>query len=243
MKILILTPNDHYYSPYTIDLINTKNEIIVISTPTLNKNETITKIIRRSGFIFLYHMLIMKIIIYLRRLYGKEKNLKSVCKNKGMQFIPIDKINDSVEIIKNMKPKIIFSLFFNQIIKKEVISIPKYFLNVHPSLLPKYRGVSPIFWVLKNNEKTTGTSIHLLDDGIDTGDIVFQKSIEITSNDTFHSLYKKSALIAADLINRVIYRVGKNRFKCKKQKESEATYFTFYNKQDVKNFLKKRKFI
>ena len=78
-----------------------------------------------------------------------------------------------INLIQDLKPDIIVSAYFNQIIKEPVIDLPKFgILNIHPGWLPAYRGAMAYFWVLKNGSEKAGVSIHWIDKGIDTGELV-----------------------------------------------------------------------
>ena len=114
---------------------------------------------------------------------------------------------------------------FMKIIPKEVFSAPKYgSINIHPSLLPKYRGPSPTYWVLKNREKATGLTCHYIDSGIDTGDIISQRKIVVEPHDTVSSIIEKQKLIIEELVEESIKRLQDRTFKPMVQKEELASY-------------------
>ena len=120
-------------------------------------------------------------------------DLKKVCINKRINF-SLNKISlDNIPF----KPDLICVAYYNYIIPKDVINFcNKKIFNIHPSLLPKYRGCSSITWALINNEKYTGFTYHFIDENIDTGNIIFQKEIKINDYDTGGSLYMKVMLEA-----------------------------------------------
>lgn len=104
----------------------------------------------------------------------------------------VNSINDHVEEITKFHPDYLLSVYYRRIIKPKILEIVKYkAMNLHPSLLPAYRGTKSSVWALLNNEKQTGISFHYINDKIDDGNIILQKEIEITNEDTAYSLYHK----------------------------------------------------
>jgi methionyl-tRNA formyltransferase len=96
---------------------------------------------------------------------------------------------------------------YGRILPKELLSLPRLgALNVHPSLLPKYRGATPIQSALRNGDERTGVSIMLMDDGMDTGELVLQEQTEIAPDDTYGTLHDRLALYGGELLGRAIDR-------------------------------------
>jgi methionyl-tRNA formyltransferase len=115
----------------------------------------------------------------------KHKRLENTALSNAIEYIREKNINSSVvvEKVKKLKPDFLITAHFEKLIKKDLLDIPIVgALNLHPSLLPYYRGMSPQHWPIINGEKKTGITVHFLDEGIDTGDIVQQKEIELTDN-------------------------------------------------------------
>lgn len=124
---------------------------------------------------------------------------------------------------------------FGQILPKEILEIPKYgCLNVHASLLPKYRGPSPIQCAILNGEKETGATIILMDEKIDHGPILTQRKTTIGSNETQKQLYDRLAILGAELLIDTIpdWLRGKIRVRC--QDEKRATYTKILKREDGK---------
>ncbi|WP_430816956.1 methionyl-tRNA formyltransferase [Carboxylicivirga sp. RSCT41] len=117
----------------------------------------------------------------------------------------------TIELIQSKKPDLIVVANFNQILKKGILSIPKIgCINVHPSLLPDYRGANPIFWMFKNNEQTGGTTIHLIDEGIDTGGIIKQSEFRLSESESVQSYSIKCGHAAAKDLNSVLDSLSEN---------------------------------
>lgn len=108
---------------------------------------------------------------------------------------------DSVEYIRSLSPDAIVVVAFGQILSQEILDIPRYgCINVHASLLPKYRGAAPIQKAILEGEKVTGITTMLMDKGLDTGDILLQEEVEINDDETGGSLFSKLSLVGAKLI-------------------------------------------
>lgn len=134
----------------------------------------------------------------------------------------------TVETIKNLSPDLIVVSSFNQIIPQPIINIPKLgIINIHPSLLPKYRGATPTVWVLLNGEKETGITIHFIEnERIDCGRIVSQAKLKIEPDDTDGSIRRKLAKLSEKVLIkaiRLISREGKEIFLG--QNEPEAAFY------------------
>jgi UDP-4-amino-4-deoxy-L-arabinose formyltransferase/UDP-glucuronic acid dehydrogenase (UDP-4-keto-hexauronic acid decarboxylating) len=128
--------------------------------------------------------------------------------------------------IKEMAPDFIFSFYYRNMVKKDILDIPKNgCLNLHGSLLPAYRGRCPINWVLVNGETETGVTLHYMTEKPDDGDIVAQSKIEISKDDDAGSLHAKCAEAAAALLESVLPEIKGGSAKKTPQDSSKASYF------------------
>ena len=110
-----------------------------------------------------------------------------------------------IQHLKDLAPDVIVVVAYGQILTKNILELPPSgCLNIHPSLLPKYRGAAPIQWALINGEKETGVTIMLLDEGEDTGDIISQKAVEILADETSIDLHDRLANLAPSLLIKAI---------------------------------------
>ena len=138
-----------------------------------------------------------------------------------------------VDIIKTICPDLIVVIAFGQKISKEVTSLaPKSAINVHSSLLPKYRGAAPINWSIINGDTTSGVSIITVADKMDAGNILAQKAIAIASNETAGQLHDRLALLSADLLLNTINDIEKNTAIYTEQNHSMATSAPKLKKSD-----------
>lgn len=123
---------------------------------------------------------------------------------------------------------------FRLILQKEILDLfPKGVINVHPSLLPKYRGPTPVQTAILNSEKETGVSIIMLDEKVDHGNILFQKREQILPSDTTESLCQKLFKIGAEILKKELKNYLDGRTKGEKQNDKDATYTKRLNKQDA----------
>lgn len=136
-----------------------------------------------------------------------------------------------LEEMKALNPDIIVVVAFGQILPESILNIPKYgCINIHGSLLPKYRGAAPIQWSILNEEKVTGVTIMYMDKGMDTGDMLLKKEMPIESTDTYESLHDKMKVVGAEALKEafpMIIAGGKER---QKQNSDEATYASMIQK-------------
>jgi folate-dependent phosphoribosylglycinamide formyltransferase PurN len=133
-----------------------------------------------------------------------------------------------VQQVQLLAVDLIVVAMFARILKRELIDVPRLScINVHPSLLPRYRGPEPFYWVLANQEKTTGVTLHYIDEGIDSGDIILQRELEIRPNETEITLMDRSAIVAAELLREAIPHLLAGQTTRIRQDHSAATYYTF----------------
>ena len=135
--------------------------------------------------------------------------------------------------IENHKPDIIVVVAFGHIIPKNILAIPKIAaINIHASLLPKYRGPAPIQWAIINGESETGVTTMLMDDGLDTGDILLSSKIKIFSDDTSGTLHDRLANLSADVLIQTIEHIEAGDIRPISQDNSQATYAPLLKKND-----------
>ncbi len=137
--------------------------------------------------------------------------VKEYAQGKGMIVYETEKIKKDtalIDTLKNLKPDVIVVVAFGQILSQEILEIPKYgSINVHGSLLPKYRGAAPIQWAIINGDEVTGITTMYMDAGMDTGDMIQKVEIKIEDNDTYGSLYDKLKQAGGNLILETLDKV------------------------------------
>ena len=135
--------------------------------------------------------------------YAESKNIKVYQPEK------IRKDEELYETLKRLKPDVIVVVAFGQILPQKILDIPKYgSVNVHGSLLPKYRGAAPIQWAIISGEKVTGITTMYMDAGMDTGDMIQKAEVKIDDNDTFGTLYEKMKVKGGELIVQTLEKIA-----------------------------------
>jgi len=140
---------------------------------------------------------------------------------------------EAVEHLKSLKPDLIVVAAYGQILSSAVLSIPPLgCVNVHGSLLPKYRGAAPIARAILMGEKTTGVTTMLMDEGMDTGPILLAEETEIATQDNLQSLHDRLARMGADLLLQTLSGFEKGTVRPKAQDHSRATYAPKISKEE-----------
>ena len=174
------------------------------------------------------------------KLVGRKRILtntpvKQVALDNNIEVFQPEKIKEDYKKIIDINPDIIITCAYGQIIPEELINLPKYgCVNVHASLLPKYRGGAPIHWAKINGDDKTGVTIMYMDKCMDSGDIISQSEIEIKDEDTTESLFDKLSVLGASLLIKTLPSIFDNTNERIKQDESLITYAYNIKREDEK---------
>ena len=137
--------------------------------------------------------------------------------------------------IKEINPDLIVVVAYGKILPKEIIDIPKYgIINVHSSLLPKYRGASPIHSAILNGDKESGVSIMYIEEGLDSGDVILKEICEITEDDTLGTLHDRLKELGAIGLEKALKLIEAGEVKAEKQDDSKATFVKPITKEQAK---------
>ncbi len=157
--------------------------------------------------------------------YALEKNLKIY------QPIKIKNNTEFIDEIKTLNPDVICVVAYGKILPKEILEIPKLgCINVHGSLLPKYRGAAPIQWAVLNGDKTTGITTMYMNEGMDTGDMILKEEVEIGPEETTGDLWQKLSKIGGEILVKTLKLIEEGKAPREKQTE-EATLAPMLNKE------------
>ena len=169
-----------------------------------------------------------KIIVSPVKQFGIEHNIEIIQPHKL-------KDSDLIKKIKDLAPDLIVVVAYGKIIPREIIDIPKYgIINVHSSLLPKYRGASPIHSAVLNGDKETGVSIMYIEEELDAGDVILMESCEITETDTLGTLHDKLKVIGAELLGKALSLIEKEEVSSTPQDHTKATFVKPITKEEEK---------
>jgi len=165
--------------------------------------------------------------------------VKEIALKYNLLILQPKKIAEIEKKIHELKPDLILVSSYGQMIPKSILDIPKKkSLNLHPSLLPKYRGASPIQTAILNGEKTTGITIMKIDEKMDHGSIIAQQETDIKPDDTYESLESRLSEEITKLLIEILPRYFKNKIKPKIQDEDNATYTKILTRDDGRIDLK-----
>ena len=161
--------------------------------------------------------------------------VKELVFQQGLTLLQPEKVKEETfqEVARGLKPDLFVVVAYGQILPKSLLSIPKYgAVNVHASLLPRYRGAAPIAWAILKGEKVTGVTTMAMDEGMDTGDILLQTEVPISDKETCETLHDRLALLGAQLLLKTLENMEKGNVGPIPQDPSKATYAPPLKKED-----------
>lgn len=175
------------------------------------------------------------LVFIVPRYDTQDPVLKEWAEKLGIPYYPVANVNtkEFIEWLSSFDADLFISMSFNQILKKEILKASKKgFINCHAGALPFYRGRNPLNWVLINGEKEFGITVHYIDEGIDTGDIILQKKYEIKNHDDYSTLLDKAIQECALLLAESVELIEKNNDKVISQ-SSIHPVGTYYGRRIV----------
>jgi methionyl-tRNA formyltransferase len=253
MKAIIVTTDEPFYLPLTIKRLLESSvggsiKCIVVLPPTAKKRTWKTVIFEQTRLGFLYFVyrsvqfMVFKLLSMLKMSVGmRPHSIEAAAAKHDVALERIYDINadEAVGTIGRYDPDLIISLSASQVFSKRVTSLARWgAINVHNAPLPKYQGLMPSFWVLRYGEPETAVTVHLMDARIDTGDIVVQRRVPISPEDTLDSLIRKTKRVSAKVLLETIEMFIKHKGvpPTMPNDASKATYFGFPTRADVKAF-------
>ena len=143
-----------------------------------------------------------------------------------------DDAENSMKILKDISPDLIVVTAYGQILPKEILELPRYgCINIHASLLPKYRGAAPINWVILNGENETGVTSMQMSEGLDTGDMLIKKSTPIDKNETYEELYARLSVMGGEVLRETLDAIENNTLSPEKQNDELSCYSPMIKKE------------
>jgi len=247
MNVVIITQNDVFYLPKSLEFLiqnfpqhSKISGAVILDISPFGKRESFLqrslKTLRIFGPRFFFRYSFKFVWSTLRGI-----DVVSVFSKFNIPILNLKgNINDqeSLAKIQRYNPDLLISIAANQIFKKPLLELtPRGVLNLHTALLPKYRGLMPTFWVLKNNEQYTGVSVFFVDQGVDSGPILVQKRIPIgtMSQEELIIVTKK---LGMEAIIEAVNLIQNSHYKLLDNNDNEMTYYSFPTQDDVKEFKK-----
>jgi len=161
--------------------------------------------------------------------------IKIIALESGIRIYQSFNVNDSdtVKFLKDLDPDLFIVIAYGQILSQKILDIPKIFsINIHASLLPKYRGAAPINWAIIKGEKTTGITVIKMTKEMDAGPIIQQKEIEINNDDTSITLEDKLSHFAAQLLLATLSSIEDNNYNLMPQDKNNVSFAPKLKKED-----------
>lgn len=161
-----------------------------------------------------------------------EVKLKAL--ENGIEVYQPEKLRDDgvFETIKKLDPELIVVVAYGKILPKQILEFPKYgCINIHGSLLPKLRGAAPIQWSVINGDEFAGVTAMRMDEGLDTGDMILQKKVEIDPDETAGELYDRLSFVGAQALIETIELLEKGEAEYEKQDDALSTYAPLLDKE------------
>ncbi len=257
MKSVLVTQEEPFYISLLAGKIfaDCKNIKAVIILPGLPQGFSRLSYIKRLYDVFGPKDSIAYAALFIRfrfldfvrrwRRHGRFYSVGSAARRNSIPVYKLKNINapQSLALIKALEPELVISVAAPQIFGKELIGVAKYTINIHAALLPQYRGMMPSFWVLAKGEKSTGVTVHFLDEHIDTGNIILQRDIQISPRDTLHSLQIKVAQKGAIALLEVIKMIESGKVVSMPMSHG-GSYFSLPAKKEAREFRARgRRFI
>jgi len=170
---------------------------------------------------------------------GGAYSPRTLAKRHGIEYRHVKDVNDEyyIEYAESLSPDVLVSVAATQKFEPELLDIPsEAAINIHSSLLPEYKGVSPSFWSLLHDESKTGITVHYMDEKIDAGDIIRRKPIDIHEDDTLHTLNKRVAEQGSDLLFEALEAIRTGSVDAEPMPEG-GSYYSMPDRDNVKQFL------
>ncbi len=164
--------------------------------------------------------------------------VKHLALEEGLPVFQPQKMRDpeAVEELRSLRPDLIVVVAYGQILPKAVLDIPTYHcINVHASLLPKYRGAAPINKCIVDGETETGVTTMLMDVGLDTGDMLVKKSLPIGANETAGQLHDRLSLLGCKAMEETLTMLCDGTLKAEKQDDAQSSYASMMKKRMVRS--------
>ena len=163
--------------------------------------------------------------------------IKKIALDKGLEVFQPENINDeeSIKRMKEFNPDIILVVAYGQILSSHILNIPKIgCINIHGSLLPKYRGAAPINRAVVNGEKETGITFMFMKEKVDAGEIIFQEKMDILSDETYGELYYRLSALSAETLPKLLEKIKSGKTERISQDIKLVTFARKMSKEDGK---------
>lgn len=251
MRVVLLTQDDPFFLGKNIDFLlgNLPRGAQVVGcvlfqVSPFGKRQSFLEKLWSTFRIFGTEFFLRYAILFLKARVSERDSVNGALQKHGVPLINVEgTINspEAVATIASYKPDLLVSVAGNQIFHRPLLDLaPKGCINLHTALLPRYRGLMPTFWVLKNGESETGVSVFFVDEGIDSGPILVQKRVEIGGR-TQLELIEHTKQIGMQSIIEAMELIMRGRYTLIANDPAKASYYSFPTRADVREFLARGK--
>lgn len=255
LKVIVITQNDIFFIPTNILMAADLCDIVEVvdNKAKHSLDRKLADMLKWFGVLqctkmglFTVWRKIMGLIDVVcgYRLFNGKCSIKHAARKIGAEYRVVYNLNSEeyVQHVRDVAPDLIISYSAPQIIKPELLSVPKFgIINVHGALLPNYRGCMPSFWYLYNDENWGGATVHFMSADIDDGDICMQGGVDISDCNTMFQLMKKTKKLGGELICEFIRQVMLGTVVTRPNDTAHGSYFTWPTIDQAREFKKKGK--
>ena len=249
LRVVILTQDERSILPDAVDYLLRRlgHDIeivgaVVFSASPFGKSESVATKVQKVLSIFGLRFAIQYSFVAAGQIFFGRGSVRRVFSDHGIEVIEAGKnINapQELQVLESYDADILLSITGNQIFKRPLIDLPRLgILNLHTALLPKYRGLMPTFWVLKNREKETGVSVFWVDEGIDSGPIVVQKRVALSPSISQRALVKTTKILGMEAIVEALNKIKSGDHAVMTNDDQHSSYCKFPSAEDVREFRK-----
>lgn len=248
MRVVLITQDEPFFLGRSLDhllgIMPGGVEVVgcvLLSPSPFGKRETLPQKLWRTYRIFGAGFVAHYVMRYALTLAERAGRVEPVLSRHGVPILRLEEgINApaSLAAISAFRPDLLVSVAGNEIFRRPLLDLaPQGCLNLHSALLPRYRGLLPSFWVLKNRERESGVSVFQVDEGIDSGPILVQRRIDIAGL-TQEALIRQSKRLGVEAVAEAIRMVRDGEPPTIANDDADASYFTFPTRKDVSEFRK-----
>nr|CAA6829782.1 MAG: Unknown protein [uncultured Thiotrichaceae bacterium] len=241
------------YSDIVLDELLRADQVevvgVVTSTRVLRKNYNhllaSVRQVQQSGLRYATYLFVVTSLYSILQYVFQKPTLQQRLHKLGIPMLKTQDINDEdgLHFLQNQQPDILLSAHFNQLIKAPILEMGVECLNIHPSLLPAYKGVDPAFYAMLRREQVTGATVHVQDQDFDSGEILQQQSVQIRWHDSLLSLNMKLFKLGAiSAVKQITDVVKESAGDSKIVQPGSGNYDSWPNPYDAKQFRQVRKF-
>jgi len=254
VRLVLLTAADHLYANRVVNHLLAHQEVVGIAESDVllhgrSRPQALRRYWETSGPSYVIHQGVKqgvtRAVTGLCATLGRGRpgdryfGYRRTAAARGIPVARVARVNGAggQALLREWNPDLLVSVFFNQILAPSTLGLAALGgINGHPAALPRYRGVSPVFWALANGEPQVGFTVHRIDRGIDTGEVLAQARVAVRPEDTEHSLYWRLAGESLALFDAALRRVASGGSAAARPLDGEPSYYSLPTREAVRRF-------